>query len=46
MEGTAEFVYHQVNEMIQKQTDGRVSIIKVEVKENEKNSAMYLAEGL
>ena len=42
MEGTAEFVYHKVSEIIKQNTNGRVKIVKVEVRENEKNSAMYL----
>jgi 6-pyruvoyltetrahydropterin/6-carboxytetrahydropterin synthase len=44
MEGTAKFVYDHVNEMIKKNTNGRVWITKVEVHENEKNSAMYIAK--
>ena len=43
MEGTAEFVYEKVNDMIKKKTDGRVWVTQVEVRENEKNSAMYIA---
>ena len=43
MEGTAEFVYERVNDMIKKKTDGRVWVTQVEVRENEKNSAMYIA---
>lgn len=42
MEGTAKFVYEEVSKMIDKMTDGRVKIIKVEVRENEKNSAFYI----
>ena len=41
MEGTAKFVYDHVNEMVQKSTDNRVWVTKVEVRENEKNSAFY-----
>ena len=41
MEGTAKYVFEHVNEMIQKQTGKRVWVAKVEVKENEKNSAFY-----
>ncbi len=41
MEGTAKFVYEKVSEMIQEKTKGRVWITKVEVRENEKNSAFY-----
>lgn len=39
MEGTAKFVYDHVSQMIKEQTKGRVWITKVEVRENEKNSA-------
>ena len=39
MEGTAQFVYDHVSAMIKEQTNGRVWITKVEVRENEKNSA-------
>lgn len=42
MEGTAKFVYEKASEIIKKTTAGRVRIIKVEVRENEKNSAYYL----
>ena len=42
MEGTAKFVYDNVSKIIEKTTNGRVRIIKVEVRENEKNSAYYL----
>lgn len=44
MEGTAEYVYHEVSRIIDQQTNGRVWITKVEVAENEKNSAIYLAD--
>ena len=42
MEGTAQYVYQEVSKMIEKKTDGRVWISEVEVKENEKNSAIYI----
>jgi 6-pyruvoyltetrahydropterin/6-carboxytetrahydropterin synthase len=42
-EGTAEYVYQQMNPLVQKITNNRVKIIKVEVRENDKNSAMYIA---
>lgn len=42
MEGTAEYVYHQVNKMIFEQTQGRAWVTLVEVRENEKNSAIYI----
>ena len=41
MEGTAKFVYDHVNELVQKSTSGRVWVTKVEVRENEKNSAFF-----
>lgn len=44
MEGTAEYVYQKVNAMIVKQTNGRAWVRKVEVRENEKNSAIYYAD--
>jgi 6-pyruvoyltetrahydropterin/6-carboxytetrahydropterin synthase len=43
MEGTAKYVYHKVNAMISELTNKRVWITKVEVRENEKNSAMFIA---
>ena len=42
MEVTAVFVYEKVSEIIKKNTNARVWITKVEVRENEKNSAMYI----
>lgn len=42
MEGTAKYVFDEVNTMIHKQTGGRVWVSKVEVRENEKNSAFYI----
>jgi len=39
MEGTAKFVYEHVSQMIKMSTNGRVWVTKVEVCENEKNSA-------
>lgn len=42
MEGTAKFVYDEMNKVIHQQTEGRVWITKVEVRENEKNSAIYI----
>jgi 6-pyruvoyltetrahydropterin/6-carboxytetrahydropterin synthase len=41
MEGTAEHVYEHVNAMIQELTGGRAWLTLVEVRENEKNSAIY-----
>ena len=42
MEGTAKFVYHEVNKIIQEKTQGRVWINRVEIKENEHNSAIFI----
>lgn len=42
MEGTAHFVYKNVSKIIDQKTQGRVWITKVEVHENEKNSACYI----
>ena len=41
MEGTAEFVYREVSKIIAEITSERASVVKVEVRENEKNSAIY-----
>jgi 6-pyruvoyltetrahydropterin/6-carboxytetrahydropterin synthase len=41
MEGTAEYVFQHVNAMIQELTGGRAWVALVEVRENEKNSAIY-----
>ena len=41
MEGTAEYVFHKVNEMIKEQTHGRAWVSLTEVRENEKNSAIF-----
>lgn len=45
MEGTAKYVYDHVSQMVQEITDKRVWITKVEVRENEKNSAFFQPEG-
>lgn len=37
----AEYLYGVINEFLQKETDGRVKAVKVEVYEHEKNSASY-----
>ena len=44
MEGTAQFVYDHVNKMIHDMTQGRAWVTKVEVRENEKNSAYLEAD--
>ena len=41
MEGSAEWVYQQVNALVHKSTQGRAWVTLVEVRENEKNSAIY-----
>ncbi len=38
----AEYIYNKVNPFIEKETDGRVSIIKVEFREHNKNNAIYV----
>lgn len=48
MEGTAEYVYAHVDAMIRELTGDRAWVTMVEVRENEKNSAIYrpaLSEG-
>lgn len=42
MEGTADYVWHQVSDIISAQEKGRVTVKKVQVFENEKNSAIYI----
>ena len=37
----AQFVYDKVNPFIEEETDGRVSIVKVEFREHDKNNAIY-----
>jgi len=44
MEGTAHFVYQNINPMILEKTKGRVWIHSVECRENDKNSAIYIGE--
>lgn len=41
MEASAKYVYDHVNKMVQEMTSKRVWVTKVEVRENEKNSAFY-----
>jgi 6-pyruvoyltetrahydropterin/6-carboxytetrahydropterin synthase len=43
MEGTARFLYDQVNRIVQDLTQGRVWCTRIEVRENDKNSAFYTA---
>lgn len=40
MEGTAEYLFEKVDAMIQEMTNGRAWVTKIEVRENEKNSAI------
>lgn len=40
----AEYIYSKVQPFIQEETQGRVKIVKVEFREHEKNSAIYLPE--
>jgi len=42
MEGTAKFVYGKVNQIIKRLTKNRAWVNRVEVRENEKNSASYV----
>ena len=42
MEGSAKYVYTVVDKMIRDMTNGRAWILKVQVSENEKNSAIYI----
>ena len=44
MEGSAEFVYEEVSKILKEDTAGRVWLSKVEVRENEKNSAIYIPD--
>ncbi len=41
MEGSAKYVFDWVDKWVQDATDGRVWVVSVEVRENEKNSALY-----
>ena len=38
----AQFIYDKVNPFIEKETNGRVSIVKVEFREHNKNNAIYV----
>jgi len=42
MEGTARFVYKNINPLIKQKTNNRVWVHSVECKENNKNSAIYI----
>mgnify|MGYP006429649745 CR=1 FL=1 len=41
MEGTAKYVFEEVDKVIRRQSDNRAWVHRVEVRENEKNSAFY-----
>lgn len=41
MEGSAEWVYQQVNKLVRAKTSNRAWVTLVEVRENDKNSAIY-----
>lgn len=41
----AEFLYGKINTFLEKETEGRVKAVKVEVYEHERNSASYEEEG-
>lgn len=41
MEGTAKYVFEEVDKMIRRQTNDRAWVKLTEVRENEKNSAIY-----
>lgn len=45
MEGTARFVYDWLDPWIRQKTEGRAWVVSVEVRENMKNSAIYIADG-
>ena len=38
----AEFIYNKVNPFIEEETEGRVKVVKVEFREHNKNSAIYV----
>lgn len=40
----AEFIYHKMNPFIESETNGRVRIVKVEFREHDRNSAIYIAQ--
>lgn len=43
MEGTARYVFDWLNAWVLTETQGRVWVVSVEVRENEKNSGLYIA---
>tara|TARA_R110000744_G_scaffold29871_6_gene70999 strand:+ start:2551 stop:2988 length:438 start_codon:yes stop_codon:yes gene_type:complete len=42
MEGTAKWLYEELSPRFREQTLGRVRIVEIEVRENDKNSAIYI----
>jgi 6-pyruvoyltetrahydropterin/6-carboxytetrahydropterin synthase len=44
MEGSAKYVYDFVSSWVSRKTSGRVTLYSVECRENDKNSAIYIAE--
>ncbi len=45
MEGTAQWAFHEADKLIRQKTNNRAWVSKIEVRENEKNSAIYLPGG-
>jgi len=43
MEGTAKFVFDHVSQVVRTKTNGRVFLLSVECRENDKNSAIYVS---
>jgi 6-pyruvoyltetrahydropterin/6-carboxytetrahydropterin synthase len=44
MEGTSKFLFQKINEFLKTKTNGRVWCFKVETRENEKNSGIYIED--
>ena len=44
IEASCKHIYDNVNNLIHVKTDGRVKIVKVEIWEHERNSAVYTVE--
>lgn len=42
----AEFLYHKLNDFVNKETEGRVKIVKIKFMEHGKNSATYIGNQL
>ena len=41
----AEYIYEKINPIIKEQSDDKVRIMSVEVREHESNSAIYMGDG-